>query len=109
MNLTIESFSKDGYHLLTLVGDVDTKTAPELLSALTQLTLSSLEELRIEMQSVGFLSSAGLRALVFAKQKMPHSGRLILVGANEEISDVITKTGLTQAVLLVADHNSIDS
>lgn len=109
MNLTIESFSKEGYHLLTLNGDVDTKTAPELLAVLTELTLSSLEELRIEMQSVGFLSSAGLRALVYAKQKMPHSARLILVGANQEISDVIIKTGLTQAVLLVADHNSIDS
>ena len=102
MNLTIESISKDGYHLLCLVGDVDTKTAPSLLTALTELELSSIGELRI-----GFLSSAGLRALVFAKQKMPYESRLILVGASDEIVDVITKTGLTQAVLLVSDHASI--
>jgi anti-anti-sigma factor len=60
------------------------------------------------MVSVGFLSSAGLRALVFAKQKMPYESRLILVGTNAEIADVITKTGLTQAVMLVSDHDSID-
>lgn len=108
MNLTIESIAADGYHLLTLSGDVDTKTAPSLLEALTQLELASIAELRIEMASVGFLSSAGLRALVFAKQKMPYESRLILVGTNAEIADVIAKTGLTQAVMLVADHDLID-
>jgi anti-anti-sigma factor len=84
---------------------VDTKTAPELLEALTALELAALAELRIEMAAVGFMSSAGLRALVFAKQKMPHASRLVLVGTSAEIADVIEKTGLTQAVTLVASHD----
>jgi anti-anti-sigma factor len=108
MNLTIESITADGYSQLILVGDVDTKTAPSLLESLTNLELSSIAELRIDMVSVGFLSSAGLRALVFAKQKMPYESRLILIGTNTEISEVIVKTGLTQAVMLVADYESID-
>jgi anti-anti-sigma factor len=108
MDLIIESVSTDSYFLLTLKGDVDTKTAPTLLEALTQIELHTLPELRIEMGSVGFLSSAGLRALVFAKQKMPHESRLILVGTSDEIADVIVKTGLTQAVTLVSDHDSVD-
>lgn len=107
MNLSIESIDADGYWLLTLKGDVDTKTAPSLLEALTQLELAAIQELRIEMDAVGFLSSAGLRALVFAKQKMPYESRLILVGTNAEIADVIAKTGLTQAVMLVSDHESV--
>lgn len=107
MNLTIESISQDGYHLISLCGDVDTKTAPDLLDALTALELSALLELRIEMAQVGFLSSAGLRALVFAKQKMPHSSRLILIGTSDEIADVITKTGLNQAVTLVSSHSEV--
>lgn len=105
MNLTIESISQDCYHLISLNGDVDTKTAPALLEALTALELAAINELRIEMAAVGFLSSAGLRALVFAKQKMPHGSRLVLVGTSDEIADVITKTGLTQAVTLVASHD----
>lgn len=107
MNLTIESLSNDGFHLLCLQGDVDTKTAPALFEALTQLELKTIVDLRIDMISVGFLSSAGLRALVFAKQKMPNESRLILVGANQEIIDVITKTGLAQAVMLVTTHDAI--
>ncbi|MCP9775907.1 STAS domain-containing protein [Cyanobium sp. WAJ14-Wanaka] len=104
MPLTIESISKDDYHLISLTGDVDTKTAPSLMEALTGLELAGLSELRIEMASVGFLSSAGLRVLVFAKQKMPHASRLILVGTSDEIADVINKTGLSQAMSLVPSH-----
>lgn len=107
MQLTIETITTDSYHMLSLSGDVDTKTAPSLMEALTALELASLSELRIDMGSVGFLSSAGLRALVFAKQKMPHASRLILVGTSSEIADVITKTGLSQAMTLVASHDDI--
>jgi anti-anti-sigma factor len=107
MNLTIDSLSNDGFHLLCLQGDIDTKTAPALFEALTQLELMTIVDLRIDMISVGFLSSAGLRALLFAKQKMPNESRLILVGANQEIIDVITKTGLTEAVMLVSTHDAI--
>lgn len=107
MNLLIESVSHDGYHLLSLQGDIDTKTAPILFEALNELELSSIGDLRIDMNSVGFLSSAGLRALLFAKQKMSNQYRLILVGANNEIIEVITKTGLSDAVLIVSSHDAI--
>lgn len=107
MNLTINSLSSDGFHLLSLQGDIDTKTAPALFEALTQLELAAINDLRIDMISVGFLSSAGLRALLFAKQKMPNESRLVLVGANQDIIDVITKTGLADAVMLVSTHDAI--
>ena len=109
MTLTIASVANDSYHVITLEGELDTKTAPSFFETLKQLDLASIPELRIEMDSLEFLSSAGLRALVFAKQKMPHESRLILIGAADSIADVIVKTGLTQAVLLVPSHSSIDA
>ncbi|MBM5785582.1 MAG: STAS domain-containing protein [Cyanobacteria bacterium K_DeepCast_35m_m1_288] len=107
MQLTIETITTDSYLMLSLNGDVDTKTAPSLMEAFAALELASLAELRIDMASVGFLSSAGLRALVFAKQKMPASAQLILIGTSTEIADVITKTGLSQAMKLVASHDDV--
>ena len=107
MNLAIESVAHDGFPLLNLEGDIDTKTAPVLFEALNQLELASIGDLRIDMNSVGFLSSAGLRALLFAKQKMANQNRLILIGANKDIVDVITKTGLADAVMLVNSHEAI--
>lgn len=107
MALTIDIIQGDIHVTLQLSGDVDTKTAPELLSKLTALELQSLEQLRLNLQEVGFVSSAGLRAIVFAKQKMPHTSSLYLVGASEQIVDTITKTGLSQAVLIVNSESDI--
>jgi len=107
MTLSIEVSQSDVHVTLTLTGDVDTKTAPELLSKLTALELGILEQLRLNLAEVDFISSAGLRAIVFAKQKMPHSSRLYLVAASEQIVETITKTGLAQAVTVVGSVEEI--
>lgn len=107
MALSIEVTQGDVHVMITLSGDIDTKTAPDLLSKLTALELQVLEQLRLDLQSVGFVSSAGLRAIVFAKQKMPHESSLYLIGASEQIIDTVTKTGLAQAVKIVSSAEEI--
>jgi len=69
MALSIDVVQGDVHVTLVLSGDVDTKTAPDLLSQLTALELHALEQLRLNLAEVEFVSSAGLRAIVFAKQK----------------------------------------
>jgi anti-anti-sigma factor len=107
MSLTIDIVQGDIHATLVLSGDIDTKTAPDLLSQLTSLELHALEQLRLNLLDVGFVSSAGLRAIVFAKQKIPHTSRLYLVGASEQIIDTVTKTGLAQAVVIVDSEEEI--
>jgi len=107
MTLTIEVAQNDIHVSITLVGDVDTKTAPELLSKLVALELHTLEQLRLNLQAVTFVSSAGLRAIVFAKQKMPHESILYVVGASEQIVETITKTGLGNAIRIVDSEENI--
>lgn len=107
MTLAIEITKAENCVTMTLSGEVDTKTAPELLKELTGLELNVLSQLRMKLAEVSFMSSAGLRALVFAKQKMPHSARLYVIGASEVIQDTISKTGLTQAVVMVSDEDEI--
>ena len=101
MTLSIQSIEENELVTLVLQGDVDTKTAPELLEVLTNLKLKEISHLKIELTEVNFMSSAGLRALVFAKQKMVHDSVVSVVNANEEIKDVITKTGLSTAVSFI--------
>jgi len=101
MTLRIQSIEENEIVTLVLQGDVDTKTAPELLEVLTNLKLKEISHLKIELTEVNFMSSAGLRALVFAKQKMVHDSVVSVVNANEEIKDVITKTGLSTAVSFI--------
>ncbi len=101
MTLTIQSIEENQIVTLVLQGDVDTKTAPELLEVLTKLKLKEISHLKIELTAVNFMSSAGLRALNFAKQKMGHESIVSVVNANEEIKDVIIKTGLSTAVSFI--------
>jgi len=101
MALTIHVDSQETHVAIHLAGQVDTKSAPELLEKLTQVGLPELAELRIMAMELTFLSSAGLRALVFAKQKMPHASRLILVGGSEDIKATVIRTGLGNAVTIV--------
>ncbi len=98
MALSIQSIEENEIVTLILQGEVDTKTAPELLEVLTNLRLKEISHLKIELTEVNFMSSAGLRALVFTKQKMNHDSVVSLLNANEEIKDVIIKTGLSSAV-----------
>ena len=107
MALTIEVVQNDVHVSITLAGDVDTKTAPELLSKLVALELNALEQLRLDLQAVNFVSSAGLRAIVFAKQKMPHESTLYVIGASEQIIETITKTGLGNAIKIVESADNI--
>lgn len=101
MALTINVEPQDSHVSLFLVGQVDTKSAPQLLETLTEIGLAELAELRIHAMELTFLSSAGLRALVFAKQKMPHTSRLILIGGSEDIKSTVIRTGLGSAVTIV--------
>lgn len=107
MALSIKVDRAESIVTLTISGDIDTKTAPDLLKELTSLELKELSELRLILGEVAFMSSAGLRAIVFAKQKMPHSARLYLVGASEMIVDTVKKTGLSQAVVFASSDDEI--
>ena len=107
MTLAIDVSKAENHVTMTVSGEVDTKTAPDLLQELTKLDLNSLGQLRLKLAEVGFMSSAGLRALVFAKQKMPHSSSLYVIGTSEVIQETITKTGLAQAVVMVSNEDDI--
>ena len=103
MSLQIISTHAESSASIQLIGTVDTKTAPELLDILTNLDLKSLTSLKVDMNQMNFMSSAGLRALLFAKQKMDQNSTLTVTGACEEVVDTIKKTGLTQAIVISED------
>ena len=107
MPLSIKVNQGESIATLSISGEVDTKTAPDLLQELTALNLKELSELRLNLSEVTFMSSAGLRAIVFAKQKMPHSAHLYLIGASDLIIDTVKKTGLSQAVVFASGEDKI--
>ena len=88
------------YELVTLgvTGRLDTTTAPNLESAVNELS-TDIKELVFDMSELEYLSSAGLRVLLFAYKKMSlHQGVMRIEKVNDIVREVFEMTGLLQMI-----------
>lgn len=76
-----------------IIGRVDSVTAPKLSEYLKE-SIKDVEDLRIDFSGVDYVSSAGLRVLIFAQKTMSVQGSLTLTGVNDDIKDTLELTGL---------------
>jgi anti-sigma B factor antagonist len=80
--------------VLSVVGAVDSNTAPELQQALLRATETSTGGVELDLAKVSYLSSAGLRALLMAaKALQKRSERLKLINVPLPIKNVLNLTG----------------
>ncbi len=86
----------DGVTVATLFGELDSRTAPLVQEKLLTLPEPDGKAL-LDMSGVGYISSAGLRALLMLYRQMTaHDGRVALVGLTENIKDVMMVTGFLE-------------
>lgn len=92
MELTAE---KKGTELIvTIKGEVNTMTAPEL-SALLDKELTDMEALTLDFADCDYVSSAGLRVLLNSYKHMHATGgSMNLANVGEGLMDVLQNTGL---------------
>ena len=81
---------------VTLSGRLDTNTAPELQDSLTS-ELEGIKSLTIDMSELDYVSSAGLRVLLFLyKQCTAQGASMALLHCNDVVKDVLKMTGFDQ-------------
>jgi anti-sigma B factor antagonist len=91
--------------IMQVKGRVDSETAPELESALTNLLTNNRNKIILNLQAVNYLSSAGLRALVKAlKQAQNSGGDLRLASVSEPIEVVLRTVGMMQMFKLYSSE-----
>jgi anti-sigma B factor antagonist len=94
IKITVESVESS--RIIRIIGDVDTVTAPELDLTLSSLRAEKAENFYIDMQSVTYISSMGLRVFLSHLKKMRGSGsRMILCGASHLVTDIFRMSGFT--------------
>ena len=74
-----------------LEGRLDTKSAPECEAEIKK-GLDDVETLIIDMAKLDYVSSAGLRVILFAKKQMKNK-EMIIENVNEGIMEVFEMTG----------------
>jgi anti-sigma B factor antagonist len=85
-----------GIAKITLSGELDASVAPTLQSQVEQAAAQS---------DLDYMASAGLRALIFAKQKIGVGVDLYVVGAQPQVMEVIQKTGFDRSIIVMAEYD----
>lgn len=80
--------------VVSLLGRLDTATAPELENLLSD-ALDGITELTLDFDGLEYVSSAGLRVLLIVQKRMMKQGSMKLVHVNEIIMEIFEVTGFS--------------
>lgn len=98
MAFNVSSHTQNGTTVLALAGDLDATTAAEFQDRLDSAVQPGLRRLVLDMSDLAYLSSAGLRQLIYARQNLEDEVRMVLVGTNERVRRTIELVGFDQSV-----------
>jgi anti-anti-sigma factor len=83
-----------------LSGRLDAANAPALSDELTKYKGKPIKNMVFFAKDLEYISSAGIRVIVFAKQRIGENATIYLIGAPETVLDVIRMTGLANFMVI---------
>jgi anti-anti-sigma factor len=98
LNLALEAAG--GIARITLDGELDAAVADRFKQAVETAAAGNPSRLVLHMEKLSFMASAGLRILIFAKQKMGEDVGIYVVGAQEPVLRTIEMSGFQHSVYL---------
>jgi anti-anti-sigma factor len=88
---------------IELSGELDARSAPRFKEVVELAAARTPKRLILLMQGLQYMSSAGLRVLIFAKQKLGPAVELVIVGAQGGVLQTLMLTGIHRSGVLL-DH-----
>lgn len=95
--MEIEKKIDDGKVIYHIIGRIDTQSAPELQAALDKGFEEGEKDLVLDFIDVQYLSSAGLRTVLYAQKRINtmNEGKMVLVNVKPVVMDVFDMTGFS--------------
>lgn len=84
----------NGVLTIVLQGKLDATNAPALMDELRGYIGKPITEIAFVAKDLDYIASAGLRTMIFSKQKIGEAAAVTLTGAKQEVLDVIKMSGL---------------
>ena len=97
--MTIEIKKNAAETIIRIVGRLDTITAPALDKAINE-DIGDTRNLILDMKSLEYISSAGLRVLLGAQKKMQKIGSMKVVNVCVEVMEGFEMTGLADILVI---------
>jgi anti-sigma B factor antagonist len=85
--------------VIAVVGRLDTTSAPALEKAINE-DIGDAKNLVLDLKSVQYISSAGLRVLLGAQKKMQKIGSMKVVNVCEAVMEVLEMTGFADILVI---------
>jgi anti-anti-sigma factor len=95
-----------GIAKVTLIGELDASVANLFREKIEEAAQQEAKRLVLLMEQLEYMSSAGLRVLVFAKQKMGTSVDIYVVGAQPQVVEPIRQTGFHRSVEMLDAYDA---
>jgi anti-anti-sigma factor len=93
--------TRDNNAFITLSGELDASTAADFKAQVEAAAAAQPQDLILDMSALEYMASAGLRVLIFAKQKMGQAVNIYVVAPQELVRGTIEKTGFHHSVQIV--------
>lgn len=98
--------TKEGIAKVTLIGELDAGSAPLFKEEIEQLAGKDTKRLVLLMHDLSYIASAGIRVLVFAKQKMGSNVDIYVVAPQEQVLETFEMTGLTHSLVIMKRYET---
>jgi len=97
-NISVEQ--GPGEATIKLSGELDAAAAPQFKEAIEKLAEAKPQRVVLLMNDLEFMASAGLRVLIFARQKMGSGVSLYVVGSRGPVLNTLKMSGFHHSVYL---------
>ena len=97
--MTIEIKRNAEETVIELVGRLDTTTAPALDKTISE-DIGDTKNLVLDIKGLEYISSAGLRVLLCAQQKMQKRGSMKVTNVCESVMEVFEMTGFADILVI---------
>jgi anti-sigma B factor antagonist len=99
--MMIHKTQNDGDVTLALSGRLDSVTQSILAQELEKVFETKIASLTLDLSTLEYLSSAGLRVFLFARKKVSEmGGKMKIIGANESINEILQITGYADITVM---------
>jgi anti-anti-sigma factor len=92
--------TENGVATIRLVGEVDSRSAHKLNELIIAAVGQTPDRLVLLAEDLTYLSSAGIRSLVFAHQRMVQGAEIVLIGVRPEVAETIRLTGFHRSIVM---------
>jgi anti-anti-sigma factor len=96
----------NGIARITLAGELDASSAPDFRAAIEKVIAEHPRRLVLLMQGLEYMASAGLRVLIFAKQKLGLGADIFIVGARPSVVETLQMTGFHYSAVLLDEYDA---